>query len=80
MVNILCHIRLAGYFRLEIFFSIFQGNSNRVSPWWTNQSSSFNLTYSIAFHSYHTLTKAMNLGEKRLSSELLSCGGSPLTT
>lgn len=30
--------------------------------------------------SYHTLTKAMNLGEKRLSSELLSCGGSPLTT
>lgn len=29
---------------------------------------------------HHTLTKEMNLGEKRLSSELLSCGGSPLTT
>lgn len=30
--------------------------------------------------SHHTLTKEMNLGEKRLSSELLSWGGSPLTT
>lgn len=29
---------------------------------------------------HHTLTKEMNLGEKRRSSELLSCGGSPLTT
>ncbi|KAG7256773.1 hypothetical protein CRUP_038052 [Coryphaenoides rupestris] len=30
--------------------------------------------------SRHTLTKAMNLGEKRLSSELLSWGGFPFTT
>ncbi len=30
--------------------------------------------------SHHRLTKLMNLGENCLSSELLSCGGSPFTT
>lgn len=29
---------------------------------------------------YHKLTKLMNMGENCLSSELLSCGGSPFTT
>lgn len=33
-----------------------------------------------AAHTHHKLTKLMKLGENSLSSELLSCGGSPFTT